>query len=61
LFEKCGRKFVLSNCMGFHNTYRSVIAVRIDTSPKMKWDGQLERIENSEILTNFVDVRKEVP
>ena len=55
LFEKCGRKFVLSNCMDFLNIYRSVIAVRIDTSPKMKWDGQLERIEKFEILTNLVD------
>jgi len=41
--------------MDFLNIYRSVIAVRIDTSPKMKWDGKLERIEKFEILTNLVD------
>ena len=61
LFENCGRKFVLPNCMGFHNTYRSEIAVRITMPPKEKCVGQLERIIKFEILTNVAVDLKEVP
>jgi len=55
LFGKCGRKFVLPNCIVFLNIYRTEIGVRIAMLPNEKWVGKLERIENFEILTNLAD------
>jgi hypothetical protein len=47
--------------MGFLITYTSEIIVRIATSPKKKWVGQVEGMKKFEIFTNLADDLKEVP
>ena len=61
LFGKCGRKFVLPNCVGFLKIYGTVIAVGIAMLPKEKCVGQLERIEKFKILSNLAHDLKEIP
>jgi len=60
LFDNCGLEFALPNCMDCLNRYTYEITFRTATSPKMKWVGQVERMEKFEIFTNLADNLKEV-